>query len=109
MEAHCISKNAVVEKHIRQSACSFLRRQFVLLANKTVDKPHSSARATQEAPLGEELCLLMARESHHDKPHCFTGATQAAPLGEEVPPDGITPYGMVMKLKVCLFVSAGLC
>ena len=36
MEAHCITKIAiVVEQHIRQSACSFPRSQIVLLAAKT--------------------------------------------------------------------------
>ena len=68
MEAHCITKNAiVVEQHIRQSACSFLRSQIVLLAQaikNRFDKPHRSAEATQAAQLGEERRLLM--ESHHD-------------------------------------------
>ena len=94
MEAHCITKIAiVVEQHIRKIACSFPRSQIVLLATKT-DKPHRSAGATQAAPLGKERRLLM--ESHHDdnetnlryqnrfdKPHRSAGATQAAPLGEE--------------------------
>ena len=36
MEAHCITKIAiVVEQHIQKIACSFPRSQIVLLATKT--------------------------------------------------------------------------
>ena len=53
MEAHCITKIAIVEEqHILQSACSFPRSQIVLLATKKVPL------------LGEERRLRM--ESHHD-------------------------------------------